>query len=105
MIILLSLDSGSSTLKLMMKFIRNKPSQSTNEVTLLAQASETSESFEDIHAAMGPVCEEISNCTTIPFVLLKKKSKFKHFLLASLRSFTLLRVRTVFPLDFLALGS
>ena len=76
---LLSLDYGLSVLKLMIKFIRNKPSQNTNEVTLLVRATRTCESFEYINASMGQVCGEIYSCKTISFVVGKKKSNCKSF--------------------------
>ena len=57
--ILLSVDSGTGILKLILRFLTKTPSHSTNEVTLITEARGTSESLEDTQRHFGPICSEI----------------------------------------------
>ena len=57
--ILLSLDSGTGTVKLMFRFLTETISQNVSEITLIAEALGTSEAFADIHAMFGSISAEI----------------------------------------------
>ena len=59
-VVFLSLDSGTGTVKLMMKVILEHPNQRVSDLTLIAESRGTSEAFEDLKVSFGPIQEEIS---------------------------------------------
>ena len=58
-VLILYFESGTGSLKLMMRFLTSTPSQSINEVTLLTESIGTFENFSDIHKYFGPTYELI----------------------------------------------
>ena len=72
-VVLLSLDSGTGTVKLMMKIIQECPNQRVSDVTLIAESRGTSEAFVDLKVSFGPIREEISALKTNGLVFQGKK--------------------------------
>ena len=64
MLLLLSIDSGTISLKLLEKYIRDAPNQNIDDITLRAEPQSSDESFQDLHFFFGLILAEIPALST-----------------------------------------
>lgn len=83
--LLLSIDSGTSTLKFMANFVTKKASQMTTVVMILSEAHGVREKFRDLSRKLHSVTDEIDNIVQNGFRLSEEHLTY-YFLCLGLRS-------------------
>ena len=84
-VVLLSVDSGTGTLKMMLRFLTKSLSQNTSDVTLIAEAIGTNESLEDINKHFGPLCSEAENIRSNGILIGSRLIRVEFFFVADFK--------------------
>lgn len=58
-VMLLSIDSGAGTTKLLGKLLRDPPTQDTREIILIAEAHDVTENFKDLYDDFGWISDQL----------------------------------------------
>ena len=74
-VLLFSIDSGTGSVKFMLKFLSKNPSQRTKDIILISLCNSTSESFRDLSTFFYPITEEISTISEEGIIVTRRGCK------------------------------